>query len=86
MQGLLYSLKDDGKYEKLGDFTELEESYIKDDFEASVKSFKSIMRADFEVKIELCTDTERKFPRKKRRSKRRLIKRCIKIISGGWSV
>ena len=86
MEGSLYFVKDGGEYEKLGDLTELEESYIKDDFEASVKSFKSIMRTDFEVKIELCTDTERKFPRKKRRSKRRLIKRCIKIISRGWSV
>ena len=82
----LYFAKDGGEYEKLGDFTELEENYIKDDYEASIKSFKSLMQVDFEAKIELCTDTERKFPRKKRRSKRRLIKRCIKIISGGWSV
>lgn len=82
----LYFAKDGGEYEKLGDFTKLEESYIKDDYEASVKSFKSLMQVDFEAKIELCTDTERKFPRKKRRSKRRLIKRYIKIISGGWSV
>ena len=86
MQGLLYFAKDGSEYEKLGNFTELEESYIKDDYEASVKSFKSLMQVDFEAKIEICTDTERKFPRKKRRSKRRLMKRCIKIISGGWSV
>lgn len=86
MEGSLYFAKVGDEYEKLGDLTELEEIYIKDDYEASVKSFKSIMKTDFEAKIELCTDTERKFPRKKRRSKRRLIKRCIKIISRGWSV
>ena len=86
MERSLYFVKDGGEYEKLGDFTELEESYIKDDYEASIETFKSLIQEDFEAKIELCTDTERKFPKKKRRSKRRLMKRCIKIILGGWSV
>lgn len=86
MRGTLYFAKDGGEYEKLGDITKLEESYIKDDYEASIEAFKSLIQEDFEAKIELCTNTERKFPRKKRRSKRRLIKRCIKIISRGWSV